>query len=80
MLHEVGAHFQHVLTIEDGVLMGGMGSAVLEFMADNGYKPNVKRLGIADAFVQHGSVKELRALCGIDENAIYQAITQILTL
>lgn len=80
MLHEVGAHFQHVLTIEDGVLMGGMGSAVLEFMADNGYKPNVKRLGIADAFVQHGSVKELRALCGIDENAIYQVITQILTL
>ncbi len=80
MLHEVGAHFQHVLTIEDGVLMGGMGSAVLEFMADNGYKPNVKRLGIADAFVQHGSVKELRALCGIDENAIYQAITQILSL
>lgn len=80
MLHEVGVHFQHVLTIEDGVLMGGMGSAVLEFMADNGYKPNVKRLGIADAFVQHGSVKELRALCGIDENAIYQAITQILTL
>lgn len=80
MLHEVGAHFQHVLTIEDGVLMGGMGSAVLEFMADKGYKPNVKRLGIADAFVQHGSVKELRALCGIDENAIYQAITQILTL
>ena len=43
-------------------------------------KPNVKRLGIADAFVQHGSVKELRALCGIDENAIYQAITQILSL
>lgn len=80
MLHEVGAHFQHVLTIEDGVLMGGMGSAVLEFMADNGYKPNVKRLGIADAFVQHGSVKELRALCGVDENAIYQAITQILSL
>lgn len=80
MLHEVGAHFQHVLTIEDGVLMGGMGSAVLEFMAGNGYKPNVKRLGIADAFVQHGSVKELRALCGIDENAIYQAITQILSL
>lgn len=80
MLHEVGVHFQHVLTIEDGVLMGGMGSAVLEFMADNGYKPNVKRLGIADAFVQHGSVKELRALCGIDENAIYQAITQILSL
>ena len=80
MLHEVGAHFQHVLTIEDGVLMGGMGSAVLEFMADNGYKPNVKRLGIADAFVQHGSVRELRALCGIDENAIYQAITQILSL
>lgn len=80
MLHEVGAHFQHVLTIEDGVLMGGMGSAVLEFMVDNGYKPNVKRLGIADAFVQHGSVKELRALCGIDENAIYQAITQILSL
>lgn len=80
MLHEVGKHFQYVLTVEDGILMGGMGSAVLEFMAENGYKPNVKRLGIADAFVQHGSVKELRALCGIDEKAIYQAITQILGL
>lgn len=80
LLHEVGQRFRYVLTVEDGVLIGGMGSAVLEFMADNGYKPDVRRLGIADHFVQHGSVKELRALCGIDETAIYQAISQILAL
>lgn len=78
MLHEIGQNFKRIVTVEDGVLMGGMGSAVLEFMSDNGYAPNVKRLGIPDCFVQHGTVQELRKICGIDETGIYNAIIQML--
>lgn len=78
MLHEIGRNFKRIVTVEDGALMGGMGSAVLEFMSDNGYAPNVKRLGIPDCFVQHGTVQELRKICGIDETGIYNAIIQML--
>ena len=78
MLHEIGRNFKRIVTVEDGVLMGGMGSAVLEFMSDNGYAPNVKRLGIPDCFVQHGTVQELRKICGIDETGIYNVIIQML--
>ena len=78
MLHEIGRNFKRIVTVEDGVLMGGMGSAVREFMSDNGYAPNVKRLGIPDCFVQHGTVQELRKICGIDETGIYNAIIQML--
>ena len=78
MLHEIGRNFKRIVTVEDGVLMGGMGSAVLEFMSDNGYAPKVKRLGIPDCFVQHGTVQELRKICGIDETGIYNAIIQML--
>jgi len=78
MLHEIGRNFKRIVTVEDGVLVGGMGSAVLEFMSDNGYAPNVKRLGIPDCFVQHGTVQELRKICGIDETGIYNAIIQML--
>lgn len=80
MLHEIGRNFRHVITVEDGVLKGGMGSALLEFMADHGYTPAVKRLGIPDRFIQHGTVKELRALCGFDEDSIYHAIIHTLNL
>ena len=78
MLHEIGKTFARILTIEDGVLKGGMGSAVLEFMSDHGYTPEVKRLGIPDCFVQHGAVQELHAICGIDETNIYRTIIQLL--
>ena len=74
MLHEIGKNFHRVITVEDGVLKGGMGSAVLEFMADNEYTPVVKRVGIADKFVQHGPVKELYHICGLDEAGIYDTI------
>ena len=74
LLHEVGKHFKSVVTLEDGVLKGGMGSAVLEFMADNGYNPLVKRIGLPDKFIQHGSVKELYHLCGMDEEGIYKIL------
>lgn len=78
MLHEIGKKFARIVTVEDGVLNGGMGSAVLEFMSDNGYAPSVKRLGIPDRFVQHGPVKKLHEICGIDEASIYNAIVHLL--
>ena len=74
MLHEIGKKFDHIVTIEDGVIMGGMGSAVLEFMADHDYNPTVKRIGIPDQFIQHGTVAELYKLCGMDEVSIAQTL------
>lgn len=70
LLHEVFSKFKHVITVEDGCIQGGMGSAVLEFMADNGYQAQVKRLGIPDAFIEHGTQDELYAECGFDANAM----------
>lgn len=78
MLHEIGSRFKKIITVEDGVLKGGMGSAVLEFMSDNGYCPTVKRLGIDDKFVQHGPVDDLYRICHIDTNSIYHTITHTL--
>lgn len=74
LLHEVGKNFTQIVTLEDGVLKGGMGSAILEFMADNGYNPMVKRIGLPDKFVQHGPVKELYRICGMDEESIYKLL------
>ena len=70
LLHEVGRTFRHIVTIEDGTIQGGMGSAVLEFMADHEYTPTVKRIGIPDKFVQHGTVAELYQLCEMDEDSL----------
>ena len=70
MLHEIGQRFQRIVTVEDGVISGGMGSAVLEFMADHGYKPDVHRIGVPDQFIEHGTVAELYHLCGMDEEGI----------
>lgn len=78
MLHEIGSRFKKIITVEDGVLKGGMGSTVLEFMSDNGYCPTVKRLGIDDKFVQHGPVDDLFRICHIDTNSIYHTITHTL--
>lgn len=78
MLHEIGKNFQHIVTIEDGVLKGGMGSAILEFMSDNNYMPTVKRLGIPDQFIQHGPVEDLRAICNIDRTSICNTLIHIL--
>lgn len=75
LLHEVGRNFTKVVTIEDGVLKGGMGSAILEFMADNGYTPQVKRIGLPDKFVQHGTVRELYHICGMNEESIFNILT-----
>lgn len=70
ILHEVGRKFRSVVTVENGVINGGLGSAVLEFMAGHGYTPRVQRLGVADRFIEHGSVAELYKLCGLDAESI----------
>ena len=74
MLDSIGRNFRKIITIEDGVLSGGAGSAVMEFMSDNGYNVDIKRLGIKNRFVQHGAVNELYKICGLDEESIYQFI------
>lgn len=77
LLHEVFRNFSSIITIEDNALAGGMGSAVIEFMADNGYQSRVKRLGIPDRFIEQGSLDELYADCGYDIEAIKQAIRHV---
>lgn len=70
LLHEVGRKFKRVVTVENGTINGGLGSAVLEFMGDHGYTPQVKRIGVPDRFIEHGSVPELYKLCGLDAESI----------
>jgi 1-deoxy-D-xylulose-5-phosphate synthase len=79
LLHEVFGKFTKVITLENGSIMGGMGSAVLEFMADNNYQAEVKRLGIPDRFVDHGSQTELYAECGFDKAAIISIVKNMLS-
>lgn len=74
LLHEVGQCFTRIVTVEDGVRIGGMGTAVLEFMADHGYAARVKRIGLPDEFVQHGNVQELYKLCQMDEDGIVKQL------
>ncbi len=70
MLTQIGERFSHIVTVEDGCRMGGMGSAVLEWMTDHGYQPRITRLGLPDNFVEHGSVAELQHIVGIDKEGI----------
>ena len=77
LLHEVGRKFKRIITIENGVIAGGLGSAVLEFMADHGYAPFVKRIGVPDQFIEHGSIPELYKLCGMDADSIAGIIRQL---
>ncbi len=77
LLHEVFGKFKHVITVEDGCLQGGMGTAVLEFMVDNGYNAQVKRLGIPDRLVEHGSQDELYAECHYDAAAMMAACAEM---
>ena len=78
MLHEVGKKFEKVITIEDGVIQGGFGSAVLEFFADNGYRVQTKRLGIPDTFVEHGTPDELYSMLGLDTEGIADSIRKMI--
>ena len=74
ILQEVGKKFKRIITVEDGVRNGGLGSAVLEWMNDHGFSPTVERLGLPDAFVEHGTVDELQHIVGIDIESIIKAI------
>ena len=74
ILDEVGRKFSRIITIEDGVRNGGLGSAVLEWMSDHGYNPRIVRLGLPDHFVEHGTVAQLQQLVGIDAESIAKAI------
>ncbi len=74
ILHRVGKEFKRVVTVEDGVVGGGVGSAVLEWFADHGYTPSVTRLGLGDEFVEQGTVAELKAQCGYDAEGIYREL------
>jgi len=77
ILHEVGKKFKTIVTAEDGVVAGGLGSAVLEWMADHGYTPQVIRLGVHDQFVEHGSTKELYHLLKLDKEGLCESLLQV---
>ena len=75
LLKEVAEKYKHIITIEDGVRNGGMGTAVMEWLNDNGYTNiSVKRMGIPDKFIEHGSIDELRAIIGLDNDTIKKTI------
>ena len=76
-LHSVFSKFRDIITVEDGFLKGGLGSAVIEFMCDNGYNAKIRRLGIPDYFVEHGTQDELIKECGFDAGSIAVAIREM---
>ncbi len=78
LLHEALHNYEKIITVEDGAIEGGFGSAVLEFMAQHGYKNDIKILGIPDRIVEHGSPKELQHECGYDAQAITDAIREMM--
>lgn len=78
LLHKIFKKFRRIITVEDGSLMGGFGSAILEFMNDNGYYAKVKRLGIPDRFIEQGTQSQLYSECGYDTEAIYKTARQLL--
>jgi 1-deoxy-D-xylulose-5-phosphate synthase len=77
MLHEVFSKFDKIITVEDGTIVGGFGSAVLEFMNEHNYKAEIKMLGIPDRLVEHGTPKELQHECGYDASAIADAVREM---
>ncbi len=78
LLHEVFKNHDKIVTVEDGCLMGGFGSAILEFMADNNYTAQIQRLGIPDAIIEHGSQLELQGECGFDPKGIESTVVKML--
>jgi len=77
ILHEVGRKYKTIVTAEDGMIAGGLGSAVLEWMADHGYTPRVIRLGVNDQFVEHGSTKELYHMLKLDKEGLCESLLQV---
>ena len=80
ILREVGEKFKYVVTLEDGCVNGGLGSAVVEYMAENGYTPTIKVMGIPDMFVEHGTPDELYRVCGMDKDSVLRTILKFKNL
>jgi 1-deoxy-D-xylulose-5-phosphate synthase len=74
ILHEVFGKFDKIITLEDGCIIGGIGSAILEFMVDHGYSSKIERLGIPDRYIEHGTQGELHAECNYDKSSIIKAV------
>lgn len=74
ILKEVASRYSRIITVENGTVVGGLGSAVMEWMAEHGYAPRIKRLGIPDQFIAQGSVSELHKLCGFDVDSIVELL------
>lgn len=79
LLHEIFANFERIVTLEDGCLQGGIGSAIGEFMIDNSYNSRIKRLGIPDTIIEHGEPLELYHECGIDTEGIMIAVIEFMS-
>ena len=77
ILHEVAVKYDRIITIENGAVTGGLGTAVVEYMADNGFTPVIRRMGLPDRFVEHGSTPQLLHLCHIDEDAIISTLSEL---
>jgi 1-deoxy-D-xylulose-5-phosphate synthase len=74
LLHEVGKNFRRIITVENGTIKGGLGTAVMEFMMENGYSPQIKRIGVPDQFIEHGTIPQLYRLCGMNAESITKAL------
>lgn len=74
MLHEIGKNFKYIVTLEDGTVKGGLGTAVAEFMTTNGYAPRIEIMGIPDMFVEHGTTEELYRLCKMDKDSVVEML------
>ena len=77
ILNEVGKKYSRIITIENGTVTGGLGTAVVEYMMDNGFTPKIRRLGLPDRFIEHGSTPQLLHICNIDENAVISALKEL---
>lgn len=80
MIEEAAKKFKHIITVEDSVKSGGMGSAILELLSDKGYNNTVHRIGIDDEFVTHGQISELQQICKIDQESIFEKIKEVAAL
>lgn len=76
LLHDIFASFETIITIEDGVIKGGFGSAIIEFASENNYTTPIKTLGVPDVFIEHGTVEELQKICGIDVESIMKLLLE----
>jgi 1-deoxy-D-xylulose-5-phosphate synthase len=78
LLHEIFRRFNKIVTVEDGAIIGGLGSVVIDFMSENSYTARIKKLGIPDHFIEQGTIAELHHECGYDKEGIVAALKEML--